>query len=683
MVKQTYSESQNKLRELINKVLMSDSRLWDEKKELNETLLLDLVENIDENIIDILLQEKDLREKFFVKIKDVYVFKTNDFRFFMEENKVDNSYTAYKNRIGLTDGKRYLKDTNDVVLDFPYKDCVLEGGQSTEEGNDTYFEYSEKTEWYVEKQAKRKEIFFNQIIAHDEIDRLFDPKALIKWKRFTKDGKKEVKEIKRDEDWTIKENLIIKGNNLLALHSLKKQFEGKVKLIYIDPPYNTGSDSFVYNDSFNHSAWLTFMKNRLEIAKKLLKNDGIIFVECDYNQDSYLKVLMDDVFTQNLYITTITVKSNSISGNKTQHKNKTILKNKDSILVYKNSGVLELNPQYSEKFDWDTHYNSILLEEKKGDYSILRLKDVLVNEGIIAENYTISPESIKDNKFYDFIFKNREKIFRGVNSIPDDLKSLSLKNKDKVVYIGEGDNKMFAYNGSRLSFLSKSFKKIDGKIKMVQLLGDLWVDIDFQNTQNEGGVSLPNGKKPEALLKRIIDLATSEWDIVLDYHLGSGTTCAVAHKMARQYIGVEQLDYGDNDSVVRIQNVINWDQSGISKSVNWQSGGEFIYFELAKWNETAKEKILASKSIKELITFFDEMYESYFLNYNLKIRDFREKVVKEAEFEKLSLDEQKKMFMAMLDNNQMFVNKTEMKDKKFEINKEDQKLTAEFYNDEQ
>ncbi|MGB4666486.1 MAG: site-specific DNA-methyltransferase, partial [Bacteroidales bacterium] len=212
-----------KLKQIIIDVLKSDDRLWNEDKtELNQTLLLDLVENIDEKLIELLLQEKELRDKFFVKIKDVYVFKTNDFRFFIEENKVDNSYTQYKNRIGLTDGKRFLKDTNDVVLNWPYKDCVLEGGQSTEEGSDTYFEYSEKTKQYETKQGKRKEIFFNQVLAADEIDRLFDPKALVNWKRYPKDGEQKVKEIKRDEDGTIKENLIIKGNNLLALHSLKK-----------------------------------------------------------------------------------------------------------------------------------------------------------------------------------------------------------------------------------------------------------------------------------------------------------------------------------------------------------------------------------------------------------------------------------------------------------------------------
>ena len=121
-------------------------------------------------------------------------------------------------------------------------------------------------------------------------------KALENWKRYNKEGEGEVTEIKRDEDGTIKENLIVKGNNLLALHSLKKQFAGKVKLIYIDPPYNTGNDGFKYNDNFNHSTWLTFMKNRLEVAKELLRYDGVIFVQCDDNEQAYLKVLMDEVF---------------------------------------------------------------------------------------------------------------------------------------------------------------------------------------------------------------------------------------------------------------------------------------------------------------------------------------------------------------------------------------------------
>ena len=355
----------NKLKQLVEKVLKKDERLWDENKtDLNETLLIDLVEHIDEKVIELLLQEKSIREKFFVKIKDVYVFKTNNFRFFIEENKVDNSFTDYKNRIGLTDGKKFLKDTNDVVLDFPYKDCVLEGGQSTEEGTDTYFEYEEeKTKTvkgekvkeeagYKEKQGKRKEIFFNQVLAHDEIDRLFDHKALTNWKRFDKDGEQEVKEIKRDEDGTIKENLIIKGNNLLALHSLKKEFAGKVKLIYIDPPYNTGSDSFGYNDNFNHSTWLTFIKNRLEVARELLSDDGVIFIQINDIEQGHLKILCDDIFNRENFHTTICVQMSHLSGVKMAHKEVKLPKIKEFILFYTKSGKIKLTPQYSPA-TWD------------------------------------------------------------------------------------------------------------------------------------------------------------------------------------------------------------------------------------------------------------------------------------------------------------------------------------------
>lgn len=686
-----------KLKQIIIDVLKSDDRLWNEDKtELNQTLLLDLVENIDEKLIELLLQEKELRDKFFVKIKDVYVFKTNDFRFFIEENKVDNSYTQYKNRIGLTDGKRFLKDTNDVVLNWPYKDCVLEGGQSTEEGLDTYFEYDEtvtkaqekqglKAGTYNKKTAKRKEIFFNSVLAHDEIDRLFDHKALTNWKRFTKDGEQEVGEIKRDEDGTIRENLIIKGNNLLALHSLKKQFAGKVKLIYIDPPYNTGSDSFAYNDKFNHSTWLTFMKNRLEVSKDMLRSDGVIFVHCDDNEQAYLKVLLDEIYGRENFVNSIAVLSSTPSGLKTAHRNKTIIKTKDYILVYK-KGNVEFKPQYTPVDEWDTHFNYYFDKENN---KVIPLKDIIVENKIYPPEMPAKDYSIKDKKFLDFVLQNSGNIFQTGKSMPEDIREISLKPENKdipIKYITSSGEVQYAYNGRRMSFLSNSIKEIligNKMEKMIcKLVCDFWDDIDFNNSQNEGGVSFPAGKKPEKLLYRIIDMVTDEGDIILDFFAGSGTTLAVAHKMNRQYIGIEQLDYQENDSVVRLKNVINGDETGISgyEDVKWQGGGEFIYCELAKWNEKAKEEILDCESLEELEAFFDEMYERYFLNYNLKIKEFKEKVLKEENFRNLSLDEQKKIFVAMLDNNQMYVNKTEMADKKFGISEKDQNLTNQFYN---
>ena len=659
------------LKQLIIKVLKKDARLWNEDKtELNQTLLLDLVESIDEKVIDALLQEKDLREKFFVKIKEVYVFKTNDFRFFMEENKVDNSYTAYKNRIGLTDSKKFLKDTNDVVLDFPYKDCVLEGGQSTEEGNDTYFEYDEKSEKYEQKQAKRKEVFFNSVLAHDEIDRLFDPKVLTGWKRVTKDGEEKVGEIKRDDDGTIKENMIIKGNNLLALHSLKKQFYGKVKLIYIDPPYNTGNDGFKYNDNFNHSTWLTFMKNRLEVARELLRDDGVIFVQCDDNEQAYLKVLMDDVFGYEYFVS-----NSAVIINRGGRDYGGIAKTHEYLLVFSKNKLKELN--FIEGKDKKFRY-----EDKNGGFELreLRNRNILFNHKNrpnLCYPFYVNPTNKDKNGLLEISLEEKTGFIEVMPLKSQGVQTVWRWGKEKAL-----ENLNTEINGKERS--GGGYMIVQKYRKSTKRQRSVWDEKEFVNERGtehikelfkEKTFSYP---KSEFLLSRIIELSTGTGDIVLDYHLGSGTTAAVAHKMGRQYIGIEQMDYVETIACARMKKVIEGEQGGISKSVNWEGGREFIYFELAKWNETAKEKILDCESLEELIKFFDEMCERYFLNYNLKIEEFK-KVLQEPEFQALYLDEQKKMFIAMLDNNQMYVNKTEMADKKYQISEADQKLTAAFY----
>lgn len=654
---------QAKLKQLIFKVLKADERLWNEDKtELNQTLLLDLVENIDEKVIDLLLQEKDLREKFFVKIKDVYVFKTNDFRFFMEENKIDNSYTAYKNRIGLTDGKRFLKDTNDVVLNWPYKDCVLEGGQSTEEGTDTYFEYDNKTKQYEEKKAKRKEIFFNSVLAQDEIDRLFDPKALVNWKRYTKNGVEKVKEIKRDEDGTIKENMIIKGNNLLALHSLKKQFAGKVKLIYIDPPYNTGNDGFKYNDKFNHSTWLTFMKNRLEIARELLRDDGVIFVQCDDNEQAYLKVLMDEIFGRENSESVIWKK---IDPKYDKNTNAKIVKRTKRVHEYIHIGFRNKNSTEFGKIkklpNWKNKQSN-LDNDIRGNWQ----------SGIISFEEGHKNEDKNSEYYYTITLPSGRQMTRHFFVLKDEFEELLKDNRIYFPKNGDGVPRIKIFENEKKDFFFETILEGVGSLnsakkEIAELYNCKEDEIPFDTL------------KPVLLLQEIFRAVTNKDDIILDYYAGSGTTAHAVLELNkedggnRKFIMIEQMDYINTVTCPRVQKVM--EKENIDDS--------FIYLELAKWNETAKEKILECESFDELINFFDEMYERYFLNYNLKIKEFREKVIYEEEFKKLSLDEQKKMFIAMLDNNQMYVNKTEMADKKFGISEEDQKLTLLFYNSEE
>ena len=653
-------------------LLKKDSRLWDEeKKELNETLLKDLIDKLDEKLIELLLSGKETKEKFFVKIKDVFVLKQNELKFFIDENKLDNSYTQYQKKIGLRIGNKLLSERDEVVLEWPFKDCVLEGGMTKED-------------------QKRNEIFFNEVLAKDEIDRLFDPKALVNWKRYTAKGGEKIKELRRDRDGTIWENLIIKGNNLLALHSLKKQFTGKVKLIYIDPPYGKDADSF-YNDNFKLSSWLTFMKNRLQIAKSLLDRDGLIIVQIsDYNV-ARLMMLMDEILEQSNFINKITVRTKSSAGFKVV--NKGVMETAEYLLIYAKSKS-NFNPNIlSIETDYDKNYSLVVKNPKenitKWEFSTIRdelSEELKQYEKIIKEKEIF--KKIKLSLFGLYALENPGNVFR-YTEINDDAGKETLEAKEKsltsdkvyTVETSRGDIR-FIKNGQQISFYSKKIKNVDGRLVPTEMLTNIWSDISWEGIAKEGGVKLKKGKKPEKLIKRLIDLIKKDNNpnLIMDFFLATGTTCAVAHKMKCQYIGIEQLDYGENDSIVRLNNVIKGDRSGISKSVGWQGGGNFVYVELAKWNEEAKEKILKAKSLTELEKLFDELYERYFLNYNVKTKEFKEKVLKEEVFKKLSLDEQKNLFVEMLDMNQMYVNFSERADKKYNLSREDITLSEEFYN---
>ncbi len=663
------------LRKSLEKVLKSEPAFFDsESGELNYTKVKDSADKIDEKLISLLADNKDLKAKFFTKIKDVYVFNIQDFKFFLDESKVDNSYTQYANKIGLADNGGLLENRSEVVLDFPFKDCVLEGGQSTEEGTDTYFEFSDKTGKYEEKTGKRNEVFFNQVLAHDEIDRLYDRKALVNWKRFTKDSKKDgevAKEIKRDKTGLIQENLMIKGNNLLALHSLKSEFAGKIKLVYIDPPYNTGGsgDTFVYNNSFKRSSWLTFMKNRLEIAYSLLKDDGVMIVAIDDYEQHTLRFLLDELMGSENRLGTVVVVHNPRGRN----DDKYFATMHEYLLVYaKNKDLVELkNFEFSEQ-----------------DLKQFNKKDEI-------SDYSETPFTRTGNN------SNRQERPKLFYSIFYDIKTQALslkpsKNSIEILPINrEGEEKTWRWG--KETFLKKKdtellVKKVKGEYKIYKkrraddIKGrkprTVWSDSKYDASSN-GIMLLRNilGKNefsyPKSLyaVADIIKILSDENDMILDFFAGSGTTAhAVLNlneedKGGRKFILIEQMDYIKTVTAPRIKEVLKRSKSNDS----------FIYIELAKWNEKAKEEIQNAKDLPALVKLFDTLYERYFLNYNVKIKDFKEKIIKEEEFKKLTLSQQKKMFLTMLDLNQMYVQESEMADKKYEISSEDQKLTKAFY----
>ncbi|MFC3161347.1 adenine-specific DNA-methyltransferase [Chryseobacterium arachidis] len=659
-----------KLYQTLENQIKKEPNYVSDNGEVKKWVVLNKAQNLDEELISLLLDDSDLKEKFFVKVKDVLVFKQSLFIQFLEQkNYLNDSYTQFKNKVGLTIDDKYLKQRNEVALVWPFKDCVLEGGQSREED-------------------KREEIFFNETLAQDEITELFDPKVLTNAKQFDEDGEKDFDQFNRNENGTITDNLIIKGNNLLALHSLKKEFAGKVKLIYIDPPYNTGNDGFKYNDRFNHSTWLTFVKNRLEIAKSLLREDGVILVQCDHHEMGYLNVLLDEVFGNVNKIQQIAVKVASASGFKAVNPGPIdVLEN---ILFYsKNKKAVKFKKNYVVT-GYHKNYNQYLdnTDSEVENWKLIPLKEKVIKENgyenekelksKLGKNYLLSLQQMIE----DYAYKNANNIvsLRDLHKPTQQIKSLQDKSKNDrnqiFVYDKQDGDKTYIINGGALAFYSSKIKEIDGEKKVTELLTNFWNHISWAGIANEGGVKLKNGKKPEKLLKQILELNTEENDIVLDYHLGSGTTAAVAHKMNRQYIGIEQLNYGENDSVVRLQNVTQGDKTGISKSVNWQGGGSFIYLELKKYNQTFIEKIEAAEDSTILLQIWEEMKDKSFLNYNVDIQK-QEKHLED--FKLLRLKDQKQHLCELLDKNQLYVNLSSLNDENFKCTEEEHKVTKAFY----
>ncbi|MBQ8999705.1 MAG: site-specific DNA-methyltransferase, partial [Clostridium sp.] len=346
--------------------------------------------------------------------------------------------------------------------------------------------------------------------------------------------------------------------------------------------------------------------------------------------------------------------------------------------IYKNGGELRITPQYTKKEKWDTHYNHFLKKHSNGTYEDCKLKDILIENNIINPKESINEDFINNKKFMEFCLKNKDAIFRPVNSIDKKAKEESLNKPNEIIkYYNKNGEELLALNGNRCSFLSSTVKEIDGQDTLVQLLGDLWIDIDFQNTQNEGNNSLPAGKKPEALIRRIIEMFMSEGDIILDAYLGSGTTAAVAHKMNMRYIGIEQLDSHINKTLLRMKHVIDGEQSGISRSVNWQGGGEFIYFELAQNSKKYIDEINKANSIEELNDLYYRLKDSDFISYRVDINKMKEE---KNDFLKLSEKEKRKLLINIIDKNTLYINYCDINDDLYHISDNIKKFNNSFYN---
>lgn len=642
-------------------VLKTNTLLVNSDGELLKNKVQELARKLDPSLLDTLLADSFTSAMFFTDVNGVKVFDANKFTYMVESQAfLPDSYTRFKQNIMLTDGSKSIVNSDDVVLEFPNKDCILE------------FDSTDTNE-------KRKEVFLNETLAKPEIDTLLDNKAFCNAMKHTINGSESVDEITMDD------NFIIKGNNLLALHSLYPKYKGKIKLMYWDILYNTQNDQVPYNDSFKHSSWLTMMKNRLEIGKKLLRDDGVICLQCDDNEQAYLKVLCDEIFGRENFVNCICVKMSDASGPKMKHISKKFPKLKEYILIYKKYDI-SINKITEEKMHWDTEYkvyfdlpDDVMIKIRNNtltDDEAIYVNSLL-ESNVISLNDAIKKYKINKNDRLQFCKNNAIRIARSSNSssVRRILDNMSGQLQNPIL-IKFNDAWIFAKTNYSDKAKDPRVQYVFAADTMNVPLCDIWTQINT-SFNSEGGVSLKNGQKPEKLMYYLIKSLTKPDDIVLDAYLGSGTTAAVAHKMGRRYIGIEQLDSHYDMSIERMNNVINGDQTGISKSVNWEDGGSFISFELAKNSQKIVDKIINTNDEGELKDIYDDLINSPFVLYRVAIKAMKKF---KYSFDSLDVGDKKKLLVSIVDKNTLYINYSDIDNEDYNsLTDSDKEFTRNFY----
>ncbi|BAW66354.1 site-specific DNA-methyltransferase [Helicobacter pylori] len=583
-------------------------------KERLETLIL----QNDEELLTFMLEDKnanDYKNAFFKTIAHSLVFNQKALLECLTK-ELENSFTRFENKIGLYSQGRPIKSSELVVLNFPFKDNVLLGNAK-------------------DNSTKSKELFYHEILHKKEIDTLLYKKVLC---RFEMHGVGDLESALKDKNT----NYLIKGNNLIALHSLKKKFAKQVKCIYIDPPYNTGNDSFNYNDNFNHSSWLVFMKNRLEIAREFLSDDGVIFVQCDDNEQAYLKVLMDEIFLRENFVSCIThiVKPEGRMYGQ-------VAKTHEYILVY----AKNINNLIFNEIEKEGHVFSYI--DEKGGFDLQGLE----NRNFRAFNGLNIP-SLRYGLFIDENQKDTNGFMPVFGEYRDGLTEVFPDSRNGFDLVWRwGKEKALRENHSLVGVFKdrlRVFQKVRSnttRAKSIFWDKSMITQKGTEEVKQIFKTQVFDFPKPEALISRILEVSTNENDLVLDFFAGSGTTCAVAHKMKRRYIGIEQMDYIETITKERLKKVIEGEQGGISKKCDFKGGGSFVYAELKEVNLEVKKQILNAKSASECLKIFNDLNERFLKRADCKIGE-----IHSEEFQNLDLNEQKRIYCTLLDTNEDYLN---------------------------
>ncbi|WP_277035127.1 DNA methyltransferase [Propionimicrobium lymphophilum] len=600
--------------ETLENTLKTDERFISQDGLLLKPTIVDAASSLDAQLLRLLLGDPTLKAHFFTEVDGVLVFDKEKFQWVLNSKEfLPDSYTSYRNKIGLSANDHdLLSASSEVTLVWPYKDCVLEGGQDKED-------------------EKREEIFYNETLAPDEVGRLLAPKAFKNAVRYSADGEERIVSI-RDHD-----NLIIKGNNLLALSSLLERYEGQVNCIYIDPPYNTGSDGFNYNDRFNHSSWLTFIRNRLVLARRLLSSNGVIFVSLDDKEAHYCKILMDEVFGRENFVADICHKARASVSN---DKIISVSHNHLLMFAFKERLVYEVRDQFGIEKDTST----FTLKDDKGYYKLVPVDG--------------PGGAKKGNPYYEFL---------GVEGYWRFSKETMQSMYEEGLIVKQGKSLQQKYYKS----------KADGQRQTITTWWDegLLTSNASSTLNNKLNLEFSNPKN-ESLLELVLEFATQPGDIVLDFFLGSGTTAAVAHKMGRQYIGIEQMDYIRAVTVPRLQKVVGGEQTGVSKAQNWRGGGSFVYVELAEQGEELMSQLEAASDTDAVQAVLAEATDRGLLLPSVLPNALESS---QAEFAELSLEEQKRVVAELIDKNRLYANAADMEDASSGLSEADKTFTYSFY----
>lgn len=631
--------------ELEQLLLMNSRYCMDDGTVLKNRIVEDAL-SLNPLLVKLLLGNDKIKAVFFQDVEGVMVFDKVKFQRFVSDTQfLGGSYTMFKNKIGLTDENgRFISESREVVLSWPYKDCVLEGGQTKEE-------------------AKRNEVFWNETLAPDEVNRLTEPKVFSHFKRYDKDGEHKV------EHLTNADNFIIKGNNLLALHSLKKKYAGKVKLIYIDPPYffrkSPSSDTFKYNSNFRLSTWLTFMRDRLECAKDLLQTSGTIWINMGDDGMHYLKMVADQVFGSEHFVGTLPRRTRN--------------------------GKSDVPFNFSQDFDWLLVYTNV--DEKKSvmgrtvERTYYETDDFPGKPWRLADLTKQTTAKERGNSYFTMVDPKTGKEY------PASEKRTWCVTKDTFQYHYNRGYIVFPDDYDFLNIskpYSRKFKyEDDANGKLSSVISDCQIQqflkallYDCKNETGNDEIDQLFGRdefgyaKPENLVKTIMEVTTCEGDLVMDFFSGSGTTAAVAHKMGRRYIGCEQIDNQIELNKKRLFQVIEGEQGGVSKAVGWQGGGSFVYCELAKANDKFADEIEQAETTEQLKDIWKRMKATDYLNYKV---DIKEVDANAESFEGLSLEEQKRFLIECLDKNLLYVPLSDIDSDEYGVTDEDRRLTREFY----